>query len=340
MASLFKRNNGIFYIAFYDFEGNRRWRSTRSRDQEEAKRIAETISSSLERPKLMTLSAFQKLVCQYVSTNLSSGTLSIYQRSFDKLIHALGDIALIGVTPLLIEKFKQKCLADVKPVTVNIYLRTIQAAFNLGVNWRLVSDNPAQRCKEIPVPDKEPTYFTKTDFKTLLDSVNDIQFRNIIIIAVHEGMRRGEICNLMWEDLDFQNSLIRIRNRGTFRVKGMHPRTIPMHPFIKKMLLTLRKTEGYVFVNKEEKALKPHYITRVFKQYVHKSGLSEHYHFHNLRDTCASWLTQAQTPIYEVQKLLGHKNLSTTEIYCHLENDGLRRSLARINVLAGLSVMN
>jgi integrase len=145
-------------------------------------------------------------------------------------------------------------------------------------------------------------------------------------------MRLGEICNLSWEDLDFENRIIRIRNRDSFKVKGGHPRTIPMHAFIYREFNSLKHRSGYIFLNKKGLPQSSKNISRRFKKYVRKSGLSDEVHFHSLRHTCASLLIQEKTPIYEVQKLLGHKSISTTQIYAHLENEHLRQSLDRLDL--------
>ena len=332
MSCTIKRSNGIYYVVLMSGNGKRSWYSTHTRDQEEAGRIAKEISKKHEKPRVLTLSAFKRMIEQYAETNYSSGTASIYKRSFDKLIHCFGDIMLKSVTPLLIEKFKQECHKKVNAETANMYLRTISAAFNRAKEWRLLDDNPAKSCKLIRVPDKEPIYLPKESIKILIDKISDAQFRLIILLAVHTGMRRGEIINLKWEDINFSNHLIRVRNRDTFTVKGGHPRTIPMHPYIYKLLFPLQKTGGYVFVHSNGKVITPYYLSRTFKRYVKKCKLSEKYHFHSLRHTCGSLLIQMGVPLFDVQKILGHRSINTTQIYAHLENDNLRKSLERLDI--------
>jgi integrase len=333
VACIFPRSNGIYYVVLIDINGRRVWISTGSRDRDEAEIIAKPIIQKYEKPRVLTLNAFELMVCQYAQANLSLGTVSVYRRSFQKLIKSLSSIVLKSVTPLLIEKFKQDCLKDVSAITTNIYLRTIRAAFNLAIEWRLIDFNPAKSCKQIRVPQKEPVFLTKEDINVLLNHILDAMVKRVVILALHTGMRCGEICNLNWEDMDFANRLIRIRNRDSFRVKGGHPRTIPMHSFIYREFFPLKKNTGYVFLNSKGRPMSPKNVSRKFKIYVFKSGLPSKFHFHSLRHTCASLLAQGQTPIYEIQKLLGHSSISTTQIYAHLENEHLRQSLDRLDLL-------
>ena len=196
-----------------------------------------------------------------------------------------------------------------------------------------MDENPARACKLVRVPDKEPTYFTKENIAMFVQQIADINFKRLVLFAILTGMRRGEIANLKWEDMNFAQGLIRVRNRDSFCVKGGHPRTIPMHSLINKCFAPLQTGDGYVFTNSKGIAISAYYISRTFKKYIHKSKLPKEFHFHSLRHTCATLLIQGKMPIYEVQRLLGHSSTSTTQIYAHLESDNIRQSLERIDVL-------
>ena len=75
------------------------------------------------------------------------------------------------------------------------------------------------------------------------------------------------------------------------------------------------------------------YVTHKFKDYIRLAGLSECVHFRSLRHTFATWLVQEGVSIYEVQKLLGHSNISVTQIYSHLESSELHRAVNKIHVV-------
>jgi integrase len=340
MACLIQRNNGIYTVVYSNLRGRREWRSTGTRNRQEAQRIAEQIVRSSEKPRVITLNVFEQMVYQYAESNFSKGTVSVYKRSFQRLIRSTGDIIIKGVTPLLIEKFKQDCLKKVSATTANIYLRTIRAAFNLAKDWRLIDENPARSCKQIRVPDKEPVYLSYEEINTILAKVTDCQFHQLIMLAVYSGMRRGEICNLKWEDIDFHTRRIRIRNRDSFSVKGGHPRSIGLHPIIHRLLFPLQKPIGYVFVDNKGQALNAKYITRTFKKYVRISKLPDNIHFHSLRHTFTSLFMQAGGSLYELQTILGHRSLTTTQIYAHLENEILFRRIDNIDILSLQQGMN
>ena len=73
------------------------------------------------------------------------------------------------------------------------------------------------------------------------------------------------------------------------------------------------------------------YVEHKFKQYVRSAGLKENLKFHSLRHTFATWLVQNGASIYEVQKLLGHSDIKTTQIYAHLMASELHSTVNRIS---------
>jgi len=79
--------------------------------------------------------------------------------------------------------------------------------------------------------------------------------------------------------------------------------------------------------------LKHSFVQRKFKRYVRQSGLNDALKFHSLRHTFATWLVQGGVNIYEVQKLLGHSDIRTTEIYSHLAASELHSAVNKISAV-------
>jgi integrase len=339
MASFFKRDNGIYYAAYRN-KGRSRWISLGTRDHEKARELFASIASHLDRPKRTTLAGFMQRIEQYSKANLSLGTGSLYSRAFRHLLETLGNLPLRAIAPLDIEQFKQTRLLTASPVTVNIDLRTLRAAFQLAVDWRLIDENPARKCKLLRIPPRDPHFLTLPEFLRLCSAVEDMAFRRLLLFAASTGMRRGELVNLHWEDLDFDRRSIRIRNRGNFVVKGYKPRTIPMPADVFKIFNPLRKQMGYVFVDTKEAPLSAQEVSRRFKRYARKSGLPDEFHFHSLRHSYASWMLMANVPISVVKELLGHSSIAVTEIYGHLSNDYLRESTSRLRLPGLDKLMN
>ena len=211
-------------------------------------------------------------------------------------------------------------------------LRTIKAAFNIAVLLGLIDVNPFKNTKTFRVAPKDPVYIPKHDFARLLLAIDDFRFRLLVLFAVLTGMRRGELINLCWKDVDLQNRLIRIHNKEDFTVKAMRPRTIPINRDLFRLIEILPRKADHVFVDRKRMPLKGGYVTKKFKQYVRKAGLSEQFHWHHLRSTFASYLVQSSTPLAEVQRLLGHSSVVTTQIYASVNDDNLRNAADKIQL--------
>lgn len=222
--------------------------------------------------------------------------------------------------------------------SANIMLRTVKAAFNIALTLGLIQTNPFRNTKPFKVPAKDPVYIPKADFARLLLAIDDEQFRSLVLFAVLTGMRRGELISLRWSDIDLKSRLIRIRNKEDFTVKAQRPRTIPINRDLFRLIETLPRRADHVFVDRNGMPLKGGYVTKKFKQYVRRCGLSEQFHWHHLRSTFASYLVQSSTPLSEVQRLLGHSSVVTTQIYAAVNDDNLRQAAENIRIEEFLSI--
>ena len=106
-------------------------------------------------------------------------------------------------------------------------------------------------------------------------------------------------------------------------MKGMKPRIVPLNERAIHILMGKKRDSCYVFPGADGQRLNGGSLSRRFKKYARKCGLSEGIHFHSLRDTGASWLVQAGVPLFSVQKILGHSSPSVTQIYSHLAEEHL-----------------
>ena len=84
------------------------------------------------------------------------------------------------------------------------------------------------------------------------------------------------------------------------------------------MLESRSQIYPYVLTNAHGKKLYPDYLRLSFERSVLKAGLNPKFHFHHLRHTFATMLIHKGVPIYEVQHLLGHRSVNTTQIYAHV----------------------
>jgi integrase len=243
-------------------------------------------------------------------------------------------LTLREITAQHLDRYKMRRLGEVSPVSVNMELRSLRAAMNVAVSWKFIETNPFLKLKQARVPESQPSYLTKQDFQRLIDQVKEPWLKEIIVFAVLTGMRRGEILNLRWEDVDLPRKVIRIHSRADFKTKQGRQRVVPMSEGVYHLLSAryARTMSEYVFTLNARKVMED-WVSRKFKTCVRKAGLENtKLHFHSLRHTFASWLVQDGVSLYEVQKLLGHSSIAVTQVYSHLQPEQLHDTVNRLKI--------
>lgn len=332
MATLFKRSNGIYYYVTSHL-GRRVWRSTGARSRAEAEKfISSGFKSEDNHTPDVTLSQFTSQFLQYAETNLAPPTVLLYKQAIGTLKRLIGDFNLRSYTVQDVETFKVKRSHEVSGVKVNIDFRTLRAFFQTALRWKLIHENPFHGVKQLKIPPKAPSYLSREEFHNLLQVITLPWFKNLIIFAVSTMMRCGEIVSLTWNSIDLRRRVILIQNTKDFRIKTTKPRAVPMNDWVYQFLSTRENKVGQVFSFPDGKELTVGYVSRRFKKYILRAGLDKEIHFHSLRHTGATWLVQEGVSIYAVQRLLGHSNISVTQMYGHLETDSLFKSVQRISV--------
>jgi len=330
MTSLVRRPNGIYHIVTY-IKGRRVWKSTGYKTLSRALRYLNDNEKEPEKVNAIDLEQFSKQLLTSLSTNLSRNSVLLYEGALKKFAQHIGNLPMDQYTPQLVEQFKTSRLSQVSPVKVNIDFRTLRAAFNIAVDWGIITDNPFRKCKQLRVPQKRPSYLTPIEFQKLIGVIDKDWLKNLVQFAVSTMMRLGEIVHLQWSSVDLDKKLILVENTDEFRVKAHKPRTIPMNDWVYNFLKAKERQNTHVFTFPDGKPFLIGYVSTTFKKYCRKAGMDEGIHFHSLRHTGASWLVQADVPIYVVQQILGHSTVMMTQVYSHLEVGHLSNSIKRLD---------
>ena len=328
---LYKRNNGIYYIGT-EIDGKRRWKSTGSKVKAEAlRKISEFREERLRQNRNVRLGALKTKVLAFVKEHYPFKTYESYKYPFEILYTQLGNIQVAKINQYHIDKFKIQQLKRVSPITVNVYLRTLRAAFNHAIRWNDIEKNPFKGVEMVRIPERAPLYFKKEEIKQIMKAIKEDWLKDAISFTLLTGLRRGEMVNLRWEDVNLDSRLIYIESHATLRTKAGKRRAIPLNDDAMKVLRNRypgRECE-YVFTHRGNQ-LHGEWVSEKFRYYVRKSGLNKKLHFHSLRHTFATWLVKAGVSIYEVQKLLGHSNVTITQVYSHLASEELHSAVSKL----------
>jgi integrase len=155
-----------------------------------------------------------------------------------------------------------------------------------------------------------------------LDRESNLQVVNFMRMVLFTGMRRGELFNLKWEDVDFDRGVIHIR-----APKGGLDQKIPINPSARELLAKHPRTDSpYVFPGRG--GCKRTDIIKQVNRIKAAAGLPKDFRaLHGLRHVYASMLASSgQVDLYTLQKLLTHKSASMTQRYAHLRDEALRRA--------------
>jgi integrase len=158
-----------------------------------------------------------------------------------------------------------------------------------------------------------------------------MQLHNMSLLSLHTGMRAGEIFKIKWADINLQEGIISIQD-----AKG-GSRAAYMTKEIKAMFQTIKPENNHadklIFKSDEGEIIKQisNSFDRVVDDLKFNEGITDRRQkltFHSLRHTYASWLVMQGTPLYTVQKLMGHKTIALTERYAHLAPDTLKAAVS------------
>jgi site-specific recombinase XerD len=149
--------------------------------------------------------------------------------------------------------------------------------------------------------------------RTQLSKIENIKHKAVLTLTFSVGLRVSEIVNLKIEDIDSKRMLIHLKN-----AKGRKDRIVPLS---EKVLIILRsyfiqyRPKEYLFNGQKSNQYSVGSCQAIYKKYIDPTG-----HIHTLRHSCFTNLLESGTDLRIIQKIAGHSNVKTTEIYTHVSN--------------------
>jgi integrase len=287
---------------------------------------ADVLRESIEN---MTLKAFRAEYEELIKQSKSPNYLASVKISLKFLVEDVGDIPLRSLDKRTLEKFLSRTFERSKQVATLFY-RTIKAALTKAHEWEYITENPLRKFKMPKIANPFPVFISHNELMKIIGKVTREELKNIYLLAYYTGMRRAEIINLRWENIDLAKNLITVSNSNGFTTKSKKDRIIPVcAPLLE--ILKKRKdnkpNEAYVFTTSKGEKFCDDLVGKQFKKAVRAAEMNEKIHFHSLRHSFASALVQNGVSIYVVKELLGHEDLRTTEIYSHLQSESLVKAM-------------
>jgi len=217
--------------------------------------------------------------------------------------------AIQEITTWQIEKFKARRKEEVRPASVNREIALLKHMYSKAIEWSKVKESPAKKVKLLKGEVKRVRFLMPEQVQTLLSNCAD-HLRPIVAVAIHTGMRKGEILKLRRDQANFNQEIISILD-----TKNHERRDIPMNDTVKAILKGMEGNGQYFFCSEDGRPFGD--VRRSFETALRKSAI-EDFRFHDLRHTFASNLVMAGEDLNTVRELLGHKDLTMTLRYAHL----------------------
>ena len=239
------------------------------------------------------------------------------------LLRAFGEVPLDQLRPARLADYKASRRAQgVAPKTLNDELTLLGHAYKLGMmEWEWVTDNPVLKIAKEKVRNCIERWLTREEEQRLL-AASPPWLQEIIVFALHTGMRRGEILTLQWSHVDLVRRTLTILEQKNGARDTLPVNATAMAVLQARAAVRTSSTDA-VFVNEAGHPRDARNLLRSFYPAMRKAGIVR-FRFHDLRHTFATRLIQAGVDVYTVQKLGRWKTISMVLRYAHHQPESLR----------------
>ncbi|MCF0137364.1 MAG: site-specific integrase, partial [Oscillospiraceae bacterium] len=317
----------------------------------------------LERAKLKTLRQYGDNVYMAIKLpSFSENTVHSYRNALDMHIYpALGDQLISEVTPSMITAF----LADrqkhgLKSSSINKLWIVLSGIFKMAYNDETIDRNPMDKAMKPRERKSDATgrqaekAYSLEELRHILECLQNepLKWRTYVTVLIDTGMRRGEACGLMWNDIDFRQSTVTVRHNLQFsHEKGIYmttpkngeTRTVDIGESTLKLLTALRREQADRCISKfvfsqdgTPEPMHPTSPTHYFGVFSRKYGI-EDFHPHKLRHTMASLAITNGADVASVSARLGHRDSAVTlRMYTHASEESVRRAGSLFRAAVGV----
>jgi len=264
-----------------------------------------------------------------IEKNYSLHTCLNYRIDLQEFAHFIKDIPLNNIDHLILRKYlAQLKQRNLSARSINRKLSCLRSFFKFLYREGYISFNP---CSLVSGPKQQkllPQCLTQEEMAKLIDSVvlkNERGLRDKAILETFysSGMRISELVNLDITDVDFISGIVKVKG------KGKKERLLPIGEkaleAIRGYLEKRNKDTDAVFLNKFGKRISSRAVRNIVSKYVHLAALKRGVSPHTIRHSFATHLLERGADLRSVQELLGHANISTTQIYTHLTTERLKQ---------------
>jgi integrase len=336
---LFERpkDSGVWWIRYHDASGQERREKVGSKAL--ARKLYEKRKTEIRErryfpPERSPALLFDQILDDYRESKNRGPRDTIWGKErYARLMKAFGGKAADSITPADIEAFRDGLHGQLSPATINRHLQLFRAIFGRALRHNKVNSNPLRMVKLFRENNKRERYLSADEEIRLLELL-PVWLSPLVIVAMHTGLRRGELLKLCWQHVDFTSGTIAVR-----APKSGEDEHVVMNETTKRTLTALwerrlRRLEvlpgpsGFVFTGPRGRQIRnfnPYWYTA-----LRKARIGD-FHFHDLRHTFGSRAAMAGVDLYTLQALMRHRTPQMTMRYAHLSPFHLRDAIQRLD---------
>lgn len=264
--------------------------------------------------------------------NYSNNTIKSYDNDLSKISNYYNKKDLLKLTIQDIEKYLYS-LSDLEATSLSHNISTLRSFYSYYIKTNKIKINPVDAINQPKLKKHLPVYLTEEEIELLLDIdiENEFSSRNkaILELMYATGLRISEVIDLEFKNIDFEDCIVRVMG------KGAKERIVPINDYALNALedyiknyrekLIKKSINNYLFLNNHGNKMTRQGIFKMIKNECLKKGITKNVTPHTIRHTFATHLLENGADLRIIQELLGHTDISTTQIYTHLSNESLKR---------------
>ena len=273
----------------------------------------------------------------YLTTvkSASANTVSSYMRDVHQFASNMEtlDIPLTEVLPADVDRYAQSLLRRGKaPATVTRAVASIKSFYLCLQKEGYVGANPARGITPAKVERKLPQVLTGKEVELLLEQPEctdpkGCRDRAMLELLYATGIRVSELIGLRLDDLNLDGGFLRCAGKGKERLIPLYPAAVrALEDYLTQVRPQLVEDPGQqaLFVNMSGEPMSRQGFWKLVKYYQEKAGIRKDITPHTLRHSFAAHLLENGADLHSIQEMLGHADISSTQIYSHLVNQKLK----------------
>lgn len=331
-----RKDRGGYWISWTDAQGRRRYRKTSAESLVQARKILAAERIRVEQAKVIGFAPpgeemFEEVAKRFLAHQKARLTPKAYERESSIInghLTPFFNMRIAAIRRADVQRYVTKRSGDVSAHSVTKELNILKHLLRLAVEWEIIPINPAHGVKSPKVPAGRVRYLQPTELRALIEICPE-WLRPIVALAVTTGMRRSEIINLRWLDVDLEHARILLP-----QTKNGDGRIVYLNETAQTVLSSLPLTTPRNPLSPVFPGITGGQVTVAFRRACTKAKISD-FRFHDLRHTMASWARMGGADIHTVATLLGHKDLRMAARYQHLSPAFLAEAVGRLDSIFG-----